>query len=34
MARDFSWEASARSYLQLYRDAIAERHHEVQVATA
>jgi starch synthase len=25
MARDFSWEASARSYLQLYADAIAER---------
>ncbi len=25
MAQDFSWEASARSYLQLYEDAMAER---------
>lgn len=34
MARDFSWEVSARSYLQLYRDAIAERSPAAQVATA
>jgi glycogen synthase len=34
MVRDFSWEASASSYLQLYQDAIAERHHLTQVATA
>ncbi|WP_295428098.1 glycogen synthase GlgA [uncultured Thiodictyon sp.] len=26
MVRDFSWEASARSYLQLYGEAMAERH--------
>jgi len=34
MSRDFSWEVSARSYVQLYQDAIAERHHSMQVATA
>lgn len=34
MARDFSWESSARSYVQLYRDAIAERHSPAQAATA
>lgn len=34
MTRDFSWEMSARSYLQLYRDAIAERDLKAQVATA
>jgi len=34
MARDFSWEASASSYVQLYQDAIAERHHLTQAATA
>jgi starch synthase len=34
MGRDFSWEASARSYLQLYRDAIADRHRLVEAATA
>ena len=34
MAQDFSWEASARSYLQLYGDAIAERRHAGAVALA
>jgi starch synthase len=32
MAQDFSWEASGRSYLQLYLDACGERGHENAVA--
>ena len=34
MSRDFSWEVSARSYVQLYQDAIADRHHAMHVASA
>ncbi len=34
MAQDFSWESSARSYLQLYEGALAERRHSGQVASA
>jgi starch synthase len=34
MAQDFSWEASARSYLQLYGEALADRRHSTDVATA
>nr|WP_242445620.1 hypothetical protein [Chromatium okenii] len=29
MTQDFSWEASARQYLQLYSDALAERQQAV-----
>ncbi|NEV61923.1 glycogen synthase GlgA [Thiorhodococcus minor] len=34
MSLDFSWEASASQYLQLYADAIADRHAEVATALA
>ena len=34
MSRDFSWEVSARSYVQLYQDAIADRLHAMHVASA
>jgi starch synthase len=33
MAIDFSWERSARSYLELYREAVAEREHPETAAT-
>lgn len=34
MSQDFSWEASARSYLQLYADALAERRSTASAALA
>lgn len=34
MTQDFSWEASAQSYLQLYLDAIAEHRHRASAMSA
>lgn len=34
MRHDFSWEASARQYQELYADAIAERQHQTNTALA
>ncbi len=34
MARDFSWKASAEQYVQLYRDAMADKHRVIEAARA